>query len=66
MRIFGRSSGGLETLRALWRSGDAETRATVASRVNAWLGRDPSKRNGIIDRVTARERARFAPLRLAA
>jgi len=62
-------AGAVSTLRWLWRTGDADQRATVAARVHVWLGRKPHETQ-ISQRVVLRERSRRArkshrvPLRL--
>jgi hypothetical protein len=53
----------VQTLRALWKSGDASMRTTVAARVKAWNPRiDVMANNGVlaefIARIDKREKAR--------
>lgn len=61
--------GSVSTLRWLWRTGNAEQRATVAARLHVWLGHKPQETQ-IAHRVLTRERARLSrkrrvgPLRL--
>lgn len=47
-------------IRLLWRTGDAETRTTLAARIHVWLDRNESERNATLDRIRSRERARFS------
>ena len=48
------------TLRWLWKSGDYDTRMTVAARVLAWKPKEDPDFSGVIKRIQDREKARTA------